>query len=395
MKRDMKRTLLIFCMAGMVLIGCGNADDKAFEKSTQMSSDIKQTVFSETLELGKDFELNVEDYFDITGDVRIDDIVIDSQTVDKHNVGQYIASATYNGNRYEIAVSVVDTTSPKLSVKNEVKSVDFGSIINPRDYVEIDDEDETDLYFVTEEGDKKEIAVSKDFDITIKEIDYNIVAVDLSGNRSEETQITIPIVHNFSNEIINEKNDNQVYELDQFICETCGLRYIESALDDIVGENIYDTELDKYTVEDIEKRMVTTQACNVRTGPSVEFNKVGNLATSEVVVVTGYCEEENWYRIKKDDDEIYISGDYLSDVRNNKISSNVNDRGGYENESKITQAQSESANDAFTGEETNLDELPTIDWNDIVPGQPAFLWDEATSSWVLNPYYRDIGENWY
>lgn len=388
----MKRTLLIFCMAGMVLIGCGNADDKAFEKSTQMSSDIKQTVFSKTLELGKDFELNVEDYFDITGDVRIDDIVIDSQTVDKHNVGQYIASATYNGNRYEIAVSVVDTTSPKLSAKNEVKSVDFGSIINPRDYVEIDDEDETDLYFVTEEGDKKEIAVSKDFDITIKEIDYNIVAVDLSGNRSEETQITIPIVHNFSNEIINEKNDNQVYELDQFICETCGLRYIESALDDIVGENIYDTELDKYTVEDIEKRMVTTQACNVRTGPSVEGNKVGSLKANDIVEITGYCETENWYRIMKDNSEVFVLGTYLSEISSKKAEKK-NDS--YSIEPEITQAQHEAALEGITGEWTNLDELPTIDWNDYVEGQPFCIWDEETNDWIGNPFYNDIGKNWH
>ena len=228
-----------------------------------------------------------------------------------------------------------DTTAPEISVKKDIKGVDFGATIKPEDYAEAKDENEVSLFFVTDSGDEAELEIPKDLDISVKEINFTIVAVDSEGNRSKEITVTIPMVHSFSAKIQDMEEDKTKYELDEFTCDTCGLVYDESALDDVAGEDLYDIELDKYTIEDMEKKMVTTQACNVRTGPSIEFEKTGSLGAKEEVKVTGYCEEENWYKIKKDDEEVYVSGKFLQDIKakkpsggNNGSENNGNNGGG-------------------------------------------------------------------
>lgn len=350
--RNNTKKLILALMTSLVLGGCGTDGDIENDDTEIIISEVKQKNNNETIELCQDLESDSN-------------------------------------------ISVIDTIAPDVTVKNNVKAVDFGSKIKADDYVEVKDENDVALYFVTESGDESELEIPTDIDILTTKIDFTVVAVDTKGNRSKSITVTIPIAHDFSAEILDKEEGKLRYEIDEFTCSTCGAVYSESALDDVTGEALYDADITNFIIEDIEKKMITTQVCNVRTGPSIEFEKMGSLATDEVVVVTGYCEEENWYRIKKHDEEVYIAGDYLSEIKNNKISSSVSEKSVYESESKITHDQYESANDVFTGEEIDLDTLPTIDWNDIVPGQPAFLWDEATSSWVLNPYYRNIGENWY
>ena len=220
-----------------------------------------------------------------------------------------------------------DTTAPEISAKKDIKGVDFGATIKPEDYAEAKDENEVSLFFVTESGDESELEIPKDLDISVKEINFTIVAVDSEGNRSKEITVTIPMVHSFSAEIQEKEEDKTKYELDEFTCDACGLVYEESALDDVTGEDLYDTELDKYTIEDVEKKMVTTQACNVRTGPSIEFEKDGSLGANEEVKVTGYCEEEGWYRIEKNGKEMFVSGKFLQDTKVNKPSGGNNGGG--------------------------------------------------------------------
>lgn len=220
-----------------------------------------------------------------------------------------------------------DTTAPEISAKNDIKGVDLGATIKPEDYAEAKDENEVSLFFVTEAGDESELEISKDLDISVKEINFTVVAIDSEGNRSKEITVTIPIEHIFSAEILDKEEGKTKYELDEFTCDTCGLVYEESALDDVTGEDLYDTELDKYTIEDVEKKMVTTQACNVRTGPSIEFEKDGSLAFAEEVKVTGYCEEEGWYRIEKNGKEMFVSGKFLQDTKVNKPSGGNNGGG--------------------------------------------------------------------
>ena len=265
-----------------------------------------------------------------------------------------------------------DTTAPDISAKKDIKGVDFGSKIKPEDYAEAKDENEVSLFFVTESGDESELEIPKDLDISVKEINFTIVAVDSEGNRSKEITVTIPMVHSFSAEIQEKEEDKTKYELDEFTCDACGLVYDESALDDVTGEDLYDTELDKYTIEDMEKKMVTTQACNVRTGPSIEFEKDGSLGANEEVKVTGYCEEEGWYRIEKNGKEMFVSGKFLQDTKVNKPSGGNNGGSGGNNSSSggdsgncgnpaDIAAGTQCLENVNCGE-TNFDDIPTEIW---------------------------------
>lgn len=262
-----------------------------------------------------------------------------------------------------------DTTAPEISAKKDIKGVDFGATIKPEDYAEAKDENEVSLFFVTESGDESELEIPKDLDISVKEINFTIVAVDSEGNRSKEITVTIPMVHSFSAEIQEKEEDKTKYELDEFTCDACGLVYDESALDDVTGEDLYDTELDKYTIEDMEKKMVTTQACNVRTGPSIEFEKDGSLGANEEVKVTGYCEEEGWYRIEKNGKEMFVSGKFLQDTKVNKPSGGNN--GGGNSGGGDTSGNCGNPADIAAGTqcsenvncgETNFDDIPTEVW---------------------------------
>ena len=269
-----------------------------------------------------------------------------------------------------------DTIAPEITLKKNIKGVDLGAKIKAEDYAEAKDENEVSLFFVTESGDESELEIPKDLDISVKEINFTIVAVDSEGNRSKEITVTIPIVHTFSVEILDNEEDKSKYELDEFTCDTCGLVYDESALDDVTGEDLYDTELDKYIIEDIEKKMVTTQACNVRTGPSIEFEKAGSLGANEEVDITGYCEEENWYRIKKDEDEVYVSGKFIQNkkaAQDKKVSksSGGNNSGG-NNENNVGNGGGDIIVDKGNGEciyfncdaggDTDLGAIPVEVW---------------------------------
>lgn len=270
-----------------------------------------------------------------------------------------------------VEVIEADTTAPEVSVKKDIKGVDFGATIKPEDYAEAKDENEVSLFFVTESGDESELEIPKDLDISVKEINFTIVAVDSEGNRSKEITVTIPMVHSFSAEIQEKEEDKTKYELDEFTCDACGLVYDESALDDVTGEDLYDTELDKYTIEDMEKKMVTTQACNVRTGPSIEFEKDGSLGANEEVKVTGYCEEEGWYRIEKSGKEMFVSGKFLQDTKVNKPSGG-NNGGGNSGGSGGNNGGGDTVVDKGNGEciyfdcdaggDTNLGDIPVEVW---------------------------------
>lgn len=351
MRNDSKK-LILALMTSLVLCGCGTDGNIKNNDTEIIGSEVKQKIDNETIKLDQDLEPDIN-------------------------------------------ISVQDIIAPNVTAKNNVKAVDFGSKIRAVDYADVKDENDVTLYFVTEFGEKSELVIPTDLDISTTEINFTIIGVDSEGNRSRSITVAIPVAHDFFTEILDKEEEKLKYEIDEFTCNTCGTVYSESALDDVSGEALYDTEITNFIIKDIEKKMITTQACNVRTDPCVKCNKVGSLGANEIVEVTGYCESEDWYRILKDGREVFVLAIYLADIVDEKPANKNSKNEDYYVEPEITQAQHEAALASITGGETNLDELPTIDWNDIVPGQPAFLWDEATSSWVLNPYYRDIGENWY
>ena len=67
-----------------------------------------------------------------------------------------------------------------------------------------------------------------------------------------------------------------------------------------------------YTYTDCKQNMVVNSAVNVRSGPSTDFDKLGNLTAGKMVKVTGVCKETGWYRIEFNGGVAYVSDNYLS-----------------------------------------------------------------------------------
>lgn len=163
------------------------------------SKEITQTKAETTVELGSECSIIPTDYFELGSKVNPETIAVDTSAVDTNTVGEYVAVVTYNDNTYEIKVSVSDTIVPEIVVKPDIEGVDRGTTIHPADYVEVNDLSEVEVYFVAEDGDVSSLEIPSDLDDSVTEINYTVVAVDASGNRSEELIVTVPI-----NEIVLE-----------------------------------------------------------------------------------------------------------------------------------------------------------------------------------------------
>lgn len=73
---------------------------------------VKQTKDAFVHELGRNFQLNISDFFDVTEDVA-EKMTLDVSGVDANKVGVYEVTATYKLHTYTIRVEVVDTTAPR------------------------------------------------------------------------------------------------------------------------------------------------------------------------------------------------------------------------------------------------------------------------------------------
>lgn len=65
-------------------------------------------------------------------------------------------------------------------------------------------------------------------------------------------------------------------------------------------------------IRPITATMYVQSPVNVRSGPSVEFDKLGSLSTNQEVKVTGQCSETGWYEIDFNGITGYVSDEYLS-----------------------------------------------------------------------------------
>lgn len=83
-------------------------------------------------------------------------------------------------------------------------------------------------------------------------------------------------------------------------------------------------------IEPLDKVMYATGNINTRSGPSVDFTKVGGLTVNQEVKVTGQSKTTGWYEIEVDGAKQYVSDKLLSDnkVEVSKPSSNNNGGGG-------------------------------------------------------------------
>lgn len=83
-------------------------------------------------------------------------------------------------------------------------------------------------------------------------------------------------------------------------------------------------------IEPLDKVMYATGNINTRSGPSVDFTKVGGLTVNQEVKVTGQSKTTSWYEIEVNGEKQYVSHTLLSDnkVEVSKPSSNGGGNGG-------------------------------------------------------------------
>ncbi|MCR5798731.1 MAG: SH3 domain-containing protein [Lachnospiraceae bacterium] len=181
-----------------------------------------------------------------------------------------------------------DSTAPKLKSKDKIEPVDLGAEIIASEYVEVEDDSDVSVYFVAEDGDVLTLDIPKELDSDTKEIDYTVVAVDALGNRSDEIIVTIPII--VSEETAKEETQEK-------------------------EENTGDTP--DYIIEPCEDTTYyAIQTCNVRSGPSTEYDAVRQLAPNEEIIVNGRVKApngKNWCVIKTSDGSTQmVSGSLIS-----------------------------------------------------------------------------------
>ena len=170
------------------------------------SNEINQFKSETTVELGSECNIEVSEYFELGSKVDSSAIVFDTSAVDTNTVGDYVITVSFKKNTYSINVSVVDTTAPILSVKENIEPVERGNSITASDYAEVDDKSDVNVFWVAEDGETDIIDIPEDLDSSVTEINYTLVAVDESGNRSEEKQVTVPIVPVVDTEFTDEDN---------------------------------------------------------------------------------------------------------------------------------------------------------------------------------------------
>ncbi len=119
-----------------------------------------------------------------------------------------------------------------------------------------------------------------------------------------------------------------------------------------VSENTTAEAAPEFDIESIpEKTMYATQTCNVRSGPSTDYDKVAQLTTNQEVTVNGKVTADNgkfWYVIKTDDNSTQmVSGSLLSDSKvsasSNKGTSTGSQSGSTATGGSTTQAPSDCA----------------------------------------------------
>lgn len=170
------------------------------------SNEINQIKSETTVELGSDCNIEASEYFELGSIVDSSAIVFDTSAVDTNTIGDYVITVSFKKNTYSINVSVVDTTAPILSVKENIEPVERGNSITASDYAEADDKSDVNIFWVAEDGETDTIDIPEDLDSSVTEINYTLVAVDESGNRSEEKQVTVPIVPVVDTEFTDEDN---------------------------------------------------------------------------------------------------------------------------------------------------------------------------------------------
>lgn len=216
---------------------------------------------------------------------------------------------------------------------------------------------------------EKEVETSaKEDAIKEAETDYTKEAEELWGVHSEEFECNYETFReNYTEEREGGSDKETAYETVHNILKK-------------VEENVIVKDYEIIPLD--EATMYATQACNVRSGPSTKYERIGGLAYSEEVTVVGKAEYDGstWYVLKSDDAEEtkMVSAKLLTDTKPQPQQSAANN-----NESSYTKI--------INGQEVIFDTAPVDSSNALagLPGAgPGIDWDSI--QWISNdPVYID------
>lgn len=176
----MKKSLVIGALTAIVslsLVGCAP----------------KQIKDSVTIEAGKEYYFNTEDFFSSADGIRFNTVDVDTS-----RVGEYDVTATYKNKEYNITVKVEDTTAPEFElVQDSIVTNDIGSLDAESLIASVEDVSKTTAELKFDEEPEE------DGDYTA-----SVVVTDEYGNSSEKSisvavDTTAPVISGVKDETVS------------------------------------------------------------------------------------------------------------------------------------------------------------------------------------------------
>lgn len=197
----------------------------------------------------------------------------------------------------------------------------------------------------------------------------------------------------------SENNIDDIIDNTSEISSTPFAQEKSSSLQEQESTTIKQEETTKinYTYSDINKTMYVKSSVNVRSLPSTDGDKIGGLSAGQQVVVTGQCNETNWYRIVYGDKTAFVSNNYLVEdkpIEETSQSEVTNKDAFIEFHNSFGCARFGSSND-MSGEQRYCQPIYEIHYevtketNDLL-GECT---NQKTKEWseLIKGYYRDDG----
>jgi uncharacterized protein YgiM (DUF1202 family) len=125
---------------------------------------------------------------------------------------------------------------------------------------------------------------------------------ELESEAAENGEEIVSNVNGYDN------SDEEDTEITEEVSEQAGTR---------TEEQVQEEAIFGWNVEEMSKTMYAQKDCNLREGPSTDFDKVGSLSKNTKVTVTGQTEYNDsfWYRIDNNGSVAYVSAKLLGDSK--------------------------------------------------------------------------------
>lgn len=108
------------------------------------------------------------------------------------------------------------------------------------------------------------------------------------------------LTHDYQIETIAPTKDAEGYDI--HTCSLCGHSYKDNYVDKII------------TYSDVNETVYAKSTVNIRTGPSTDYDKVGQLKEGDAVTRVGIG-DNGWSKVLYNEQELYIHSDYLSTTK--------------------------------------------------------------------------------